>query len=446
LRILRVNKAAVSFFKLPPEEIVGQHCYTLMHCTDAPGARTLSTKQREDLELYDEKRKAWFLVTTHPIMDGGEEVFGAVHVVKDITERKLAEAAARESEDRFRLMSDAAPVMLWISDLERRCTYFNTYWLEFRGRTMAQELGDGWEEGVHPDDLRRCHDTYTEALNARQPFRLEFRLRRFDGEYRWVLETGVPRLDAAGELSGFIGSCVDITDRKRAEEDLQNLSGRMIQGQEEERQRVARELHDDVSQHLALVAIDLEQLAQSPPASQSELAERIQAIWSETQEVASDIHRLSRQLHPSKLEDLGLVAAVRSHCQELERRGGLKIALAFHDVPRSVPPDVALCLYRVMQESLRNIIKHSGAERAEVELSTDPKAIYLRVSDSGAGFDLETVLARARGLGLVSMRERLRSVGGEINIYSKPAQGTRVEVSIPLRESADQLLSRATAV
>lgn len=445
LRILRVNKAVVSFLKLPPEEIVGQHCYTLMHGTDAPGARTLSTKQREELELFDEKRKAWFLVTTHPIMDGQEEVLGAVHVVKDITERKLGEAAAREGEDRFRRMSDAAPVMVWISDLDRRCTYFNPHWLEFRGRTMAQELGDGWEEGIHRDDLRRCHDTYNEAFNAREQFHLEFRLRRFDGEYRWVLETGVPRVDAGGELAGFIGSCVDITDRKRAEEDLQNLSGRMIQAQEEERQRVARELHDDVSQRLALVAIDLEQLAQSPPASQSELAERIQAIWSETQEVASDIHRLSRQLHPSKLEDLGLVAAVRSHCQEVERRGGLKIALAFHDVPRSVPPDVALCLYRVVQESLRNIIKHSGAERAEVELSTDPKAIHLRVSDSGAGFDLETVRARGQGLGLVSMRERLRSVGGEISIYSKPAQGTRVEVSIPLRKSADQLLSHTAA-
>jgi PAS domain S-box-containing protein len=366
-------------------------------------------------------------------------------VVKDITHRKQAETEVRESEARFRRMSDAAPVMIWISDLDQHRTYFNTYWLEFCGRTLAEELGQGWEKRVHPDDLRRCQTVYDEAFNARQPFRLEFRLRRFDGEYRWLLETGAPRIDVDGKFSGFIGSCVDITDRKRAEEDLRDISGRMIQTQEEERRRVARELHDDVSQRLALVAIDLEQMAQSPPTSQGELASRIQGIWSLTQEVCSDLHRLSRQLHPSKLEDLGLVAAVRSHCQEVEKRGTLRVAFAYHDVPRSVPPDVALCLYRVVQESLRNIVKHSGAKSAEVELTADPKTIHLRVSDSGAGFDLETMRARSGGLGLVSMRERLRSVGGEIKIFSKPAQGTRVEVSIPLRESAEGPLSHSVA-
>jgi PAS domain S-box-containing protein len=349
--------------------------------------------------------------------------------------RRRAEAAACETEDRFQRMFDAVPVMVWASDIHRKGTYFNASWLEFRGRTLAQEVGDGWEEGVIPDDLKRWRTAFDESAQKRQPFRLEFRLRRSDGEYRWIMEAGAPRMDPHGVLGGFIGSCIDITDHKRAEEDLRNLSGRMIRAQEEERQRVARELHDGVSQNLALVAIDLEQLAQTPPTSQAELAGRIQALWSQTQEVTSDIHRLSHQLHPAKLEDLGLAAAVRSHCQELEKRGGLKITLEFHDIPRFVPLDVALCLYRVVQESLWNAVKHSGAACAKVELIANKETIQLRVSDLGMGFDLEAATAHA-GLGLVSMQERLQAVGGEFKVISKPAQGTRVEVSIPLRESA----------
>ena len=137
----------------------------------------------------------------------------------DITERTRAEATLRESEERFRNMADTAPVMVWVSGVDKGCTFFNKGWLEFTGRTMEQELGHGWAEGVHPDDLDRCFATYSESFEARRSFQMEYRLRRADGEYRWLLDDGVPRFAPDGVFAGYIGSCVDMTALKRAQEE-----------------------------------------------------------------------------------------------------------------------------------------------------------------------------------------------------------------------------------
>jgi len=158
--------------------------------------------------------------------DGGEQSVLRV-AVSDITARKRAERL--ESEGRFHIMADAAPVLIWTSGLDKLCTYFNKPWLEFTGRTMKQELGNGWAEGVHPDDLPRCLKTYTSAFDARREFRMEYRLRRHDGQYRWILDHGVPRFDGANEFVGYIGSCVDITDRRQAEELLRDAHAQLEQ-------------------------------------------------------------------------------------------------------------------------------------------------------------------------------------------------------------------------
>src|SRR6185436_10566105 len=153
----------------------------------------------------------------------------------------------------FRTMADTAPVLIWRSGTDRACDFFNKPWLDFRGRTLEQEAGSGWTDGVHPDDRATCMDTYVTAFAAREPFRMEYRLQRADGVYRWVLHIGVPRFDDAGQFSGFIGSAIDITERRLIEEQNQDLAGRLITVQEEERARIARDLHDDVSQQLAIV-------------------------------------------------------------------------------------------------------------------------------------------------------------------------------------------------
>ena len=253
--------------------------------------------------------------------------------------RRLAENSLRESEERFRVMADTAPVMVWRSGPDQRCDFFNKPWLEFRGRRLQDEMGEGWTEGVHPDDLRRCLATYTAAWPGRETFRMEYRLKRADAEYRWVLDTGVPRLAADGTLLGYIGSCIDISERRQAEEALRanetalrqshaetrDLAGRLITAQEAERARIARDLHDDVSQQLAAISIAISGCKRLPELQGGgELLEALTAVQGQTIALSEDIRLLSHDLHPGALEHADLVEALRSHCGEFARQRSIQ--------------------------------------------------------------------------------------------------------------------------
>ena len=224
---------------------------------------------------------------------------------------------------------------------------------------------------------------------------------------------------------------LDITERKTAEEALMNLSGQLIQAREDERARIARELHDDVSQSMALISLGLDQLRRDPPESKAELREIAQGIMNQTKELSTEIHRMSHDLHPSKLDQLGLVTALRSLCKELSAGYGLRIDFTHADVPTTLQKEVSICLYRVVQEALNNIIKYSGAKEASVDLRCNGEDLLLRVEDLGKGFDVESASSK-KGLGLLSMRERLRIVGGAVLIQSRILKGTRIDVSVPL--------------
>jgi len=365
--------------------------------------------------------------------------------------RRRAELARRESETRFGLMADAAPTLMWASGLDKGCTYVNRPWLEFTGRRPEQEVGTGWSESIHPDDLMRCLNIYSSHFDAREPFEMVYRLRRHDGEYRWILDRGVPRIGPNGDFAGYIGACTDITARRQAEDgllasqkELRLLTGRLLEAQEVERRRIARELHDDLNQGLALLSIELDLLGQKPPASTREVTSNILGLSTRVKELSSAVHDLSHQLHPSKLEQLGLVTAIRALCAELRHHQGLEVTFTHHDVPDAIPHGTALCLYRIVQEALRNVVKHGETEQAVVALSGIPGGIRLRIGDNGAGFDVTSAQGNG-GLGLVSMRERLNLVGGQMVIDSRPGRGTRIDVRVPLREPAEPVPENARA-
>jgi PAS domain S-box-containing protein len=351
--------------------------------------------------------------------------------------RKQADEALRESEARFRLMADAAPVLIWTSGPDKRCTFFNVPWLAFTGQPMEHELGDGWAQGVHPDDLSRCLQVYFQHFEARRPFEMEYRLRRHDGEYRWVLDRGVPRVTPQGEFAGYIGACIDVSAGKQAMQELRRsheqqreLASRLLRAQEEERRRIAREMHDDWTQRLAVLSIDIAKLEKQFGGAEKALP-LLRAVREQVVALSQDVHALSRQLHPSILDDLGLVEALRSECASLSRREGIVVDYRPERAPKSFPKDVALGIYRVAQEALRNLAKHAAVSEARVSLAGTSQEVVLRVEDRGVGFDPAAVHTRP-GLGLSSMEERVRLIGGSLSITSAPKQGTVVVARVPL--------------
>ena len=346
-------------------------------------------------------------------------------------EHEQAAHVVRESEERFRLVANTAPVMIWMAGTDRLCTYVNQPWLEFTGRPLDAELGNGWVEGVHKEDLKRCLETYSQAFDQRQSFAMEYRIRRNDGEYRWILDTGVARFNSDGNFAGYIGSCLDITDRKLAEEALASVGRRLIEAHEEERTWIARELHDDVAQRISLLAVELEQFDLRVPVSSVDVHEYLQHARQRIFDLGKDIQALSHRLHSSKLEYLGLVTAAKSFCQELSEQRKVRIEFKHSDMPAAIPKEISLCLFRVLQEALQNAVKHSAEQNFTVELHGAKDGISLTVSDSGIGFDWQDAMNR-RGLGLISMRERLRLVNGELSIQSEPGRGTTVRARVPV--------------
>ena len=231
----------------------------------------------------------------------------------------------------------------------------------------------------------------------------------------------------------------EITERKNAQEkvektqeELFNLSRHLIQAQDEERRRIALELHDQLGQDLALLSITIEQMKQKAHQSQ---VEQLQQLTTLATKVASRVQTLSHQLHPSTLTHLGLVAASRSSCHEVSESSDIHIDFSHSDVSKSIPQEVSTCLFRVLQESLTNVVKHSGAKTAQVELAGSPSEIQLQILDSGVGFDPKSTGSRG-GLGLLSMRERLNLLGGELLIESRPSGNTWIKASVPLKSSA----------
>jgi PAS domain S-box-containing protein len=456
-------------------------------------------------------------------------------------------------------VAELTPTLTWMSDADRRCTYVNAAWMAFTGLALETVLADGWREAIHPDDLPRFLEVLDAAFEGHQPYTLEYRLRRHDGEYRWILDSGIPLLAPDGSATSYVGSTVDITERKcaeellrrkefelreaqrlagigswhwdrgsgtvtwseelfrlagrdpslpavsyerhselysfeswnrlraavdtslqtgapyelllemicadgsrrwltargevergstgdiiglrgtvqditarkRAEEALSNQSRRLLEAQEAERARIARELHDDIAQRLALLSLALQELQRSAEPS-SELQRSIGALSQETVDIATDLQALSHELHSYKLQLLGVVPAIRDFSSEVSARHKVEVDFTHQGVPETVPPDIALCLFRVLQEALQNAVRHRAVARFAVSLESTPKMLTLTVRDGGCGFSPESVPGN-RGLGLTSMRERVKLVAGELVIDSSPDSGTTVVARVPLQ-------------
>lgn len=373
----------------------------------------------------------WLEADVVPIRGADGVLQGTQSTLRDITARKEAEGALRESEERFRKIANSAPVMIWMADKDGRYTYINKPLVEFTGGTSDLNLPLVWSNAMNVEDAQNHDRLMRESVESGEPFTTEYRLKRYDGEYRWIVETAAPRFDPDGSLSGFIGSCVDDTDRRLASEAIRNISGRLIEAQEEERKRIARELHDNVNQRLAMVAFELQRLQDDSHMSAVERNQQLHKLLRQTTQISSEVQTLSHTLHSATIEYLGLVPAIQGFCDELARQHKVSINFSHSTGGMSFPADVSLALFRVSQEALQNAVKYSGVKEFDVELRVKGHVVQLRVHDAGAGFVPDN-LVYGPGLGLISMRERMAALNGTVLIASQPNGGTEIIASAPL--------------
>jgi len=350
-----------------------------------------------------------------------------------VEERKRGEEDLQESEERLLLAVQAGRMYVFDWDMptdsivrtRESAVIFN--WIDDPTRVTGQEFIDR----IHPDD-REAYCVLRAELTPDNPvYKTSYRVLRPDGSVIWLEANGRGFFDGQGRMLRIIGIVADVTESKLAEEALAGVSRRLIEAQEQERARIARELHDDIGQRLALLTIELEQFGRSFVDLPAEPLHRIGELRSHTSDIAIDVQSLSHELHSSKLEYLGIVAAMRAFCREFSDQQNGEVVFAHDEVPRTLPQDVSLCLFRVLQEALQNAVKHSGLRHFDVELRYASDAIDLTVRDLGSGFDVQQAM-KTRGLGLISMAERVKLVDGQLSIDSQPNRGTTIHARVPL--------------
>jgi PAS domain S-box-containing protein len=353
-----------------------------------------------------------------------------VGISVDITAAKLVELALRQNEERLRLAARAGKMYGYDWDV---ATDEVILLGDFKS-TLGQ-LTEGSRlplkrlvEMVHPDDRERVIAANTQRTPANPDVQITYRFLRLDGSLVWLEKTAHAFFDENGNMTRMTGMIADITERKLADAALLDMSRKLVHIQEEERKRIARDLHDDINQRLALLAVQVEQLKEETPDRGNK--RRLSDIWKQIFEVSTEIQSISHQLHSKQLEYIGIVAAMRSFCSEFSSRHKVRVDFSHVDVRQVIPQEISLCLFRILQEALSNAAKYSGVRHFQVKLECQASELRLRISDAGIGFDSQA--ATETGLGLLSMRERVRLVNGSISINSKPMAGTTIQVRVSL--------------
>jgi PAS domain S-box-containing protein len=359
-----------------------------------------------------------------------------------VEDRELAETVLRESEKRFRVMADTTPSLIWMCDDKGKVTYLNEQWLALTGASPIAGCGDRWTDYVHPDDMKNTSRIFSKALKDHQSFSNHSRLRCRDGTYRWLCAVASPRVNGDGSFAGFIGSAVDVTDQKMAHEALEKVSGQLLEAQEKERSRLARELHDDICQRLSMLSLKIEKVTKDSGRGQMSVRDQLETIWQECSDLTGDVQALSHELHPSIIDNLGLASAVKSFCRDVSEQNGVAVEFVSRNIPNPLSREISLSLFRVVQEAIHNARKYSGQKHFEVQLEAKDAQIELEVSDRGVGFDLADV-KNGNGLGLVSMAERIHQVNGTFKIDSQPNIGTRICARVPLAAPSNAIAASA---
>jgi PAS domain S-box-containing protein len=387
-----------------------------------------------------------------PLTDEDQEIVGVICVIHDLTAQKLAEERLAETQRRFQNMADAAPVLLWMAEPDGLCTFFNQSWLDFTGRTMEEEWGVGWAEGIHFEDFQKCMDTYSASFNARRVFEMEYRLRRRDGEYRWILDRGTPRYTPDGTFAGYIGSCVDITDRRRMESELRKA----VRDRDDFLSIASHELRTPLTT-LSLEIQSLKRALDKRPKGlprngrlerSAEVAEnQINRLISLVEELL-DVSRLASgrlRVEPTEFDLSDLVRDVASRLKPSLDAAGC--ALSVEARSRAVGSWDRLRVEQVVANLVSNALKYGPGCPVEMSVTRETEHACIRVRDHGIGIapeDQRRIFQRFEravpmshysgfGLGLWIAREIVAAHGGSIDVDSAVGRGSTFIVRLPLR-------------
>ncbi len=423
-----------------PQELLGKLPFCTMRPEEAERVRRIvaglmaEQKPIQNLEstcLHKAGYPVVLQTNAMPLIDAEGHLEGYRGINRDITTVKVMEEALSESERRLRLALESEDTCAFEWNPKDDQMVASPECAAVLGFEQPEvKTGRDFFNRVHPDDRSHYADLLAGLSPAQDRYRAQCRVVLPSGETRWIGIQGQGFFDSDGSLMRVVGIAGDITARKESEETLRSLSMCLVNAQEEERKRIARELHDAVSQELALISIEMTQVSQA--AVETNIRPRLEALYARLQNVLSGISDLSHELHPSTLSHLGLSAAIRILCGQITRAYGIDVQFTDEDGCKLSSKETALCLYRVAQEALRNVVNHGHCKQAWVALRCGAGEVSLHIWDEGAGFDPD---ARQTGLGLISMRERLRLVGGRIVITSRPNSGTRIDAYVPINRA-----------
>jgi PAS domain S-box-containing protein len=447
LRVLTANKSFYKTFRAPSRKTVGRTIFDLGDGQwNIPRLRQLLEQllprdtRIDDFEVdhvFPTIGRRCMLLNARQIHREGVGTGMILLAIKDLTGQVAATEAVKESQARYRAIVEDQTDFICRFLPDGTLTFVNHSFCRYLGKRPNELIGHNLSElgtQAGKEMLERDLAIFSpdKPVNA-----FVHRLSGPDGPWsQWITRAF---FNNRGYIVEFQSAGRDITEQKQTEaavlkyqRELQTLTARLIAGEEQNSKHVARELHDVFSQKLAVLGMEISTLQRTEP--ESPLCERLRQVASQIGGLANDIHQLSRRLHPAILDDLGVAAALNAECLAFSASYGIPVEFTPQNPPERLPEDVSLCLYRVAQESLRNIGKHAGATAVRVALTGSSNETRLVIEDIGDGFELEHIRGKG-GLGLISMDERVRLVGGTFFIQSKPRKGTRIEVRIPFRRS-----------
>jgi two-component system CheB/CheR fusion protein len=454
-RIRRFTPAAEPLLNLIPTD-VGRPIGDIRPNIDVPDLDNLMSEVSGKGSLVEREVQGrdghWYSLRMRPYRTAENKIDGVLLALMDIDAMKRGLDQARLSlgdavaeRDLSADLLDMSGALIAILDPAGRIIGFNRACEERSGYSSREAEGRVfWDFLLPPEEVDDAKSAFAAILEGAGSTRTYERTWiGKDGSGRVIASSSIARRAADGAVRQIISTGIDITPRKlaqdalrRSEEQLRRLMANLFATQEAERKRVAREIHDDLNQRMAMLANDVAILEQAPPGSARLLREQLRSLRERVDRLSDDLRRTAHHLHPSALEHLGLVAALESHCSDFSKLHPIQLKLAHRSVPESIPFEVSLCLYRVTQECLNNVAKHSGAGKAKVAIRGDKDGILLSITDNGAGFD-PSLAAEQGGLGVVGIRERVRLVDGVVSIRSRPGHGTQIDVRVPLTKRTD---------